>query len=77
MRNKYVFNKSKSWVASGEDALLVCAYGPTPGKALKKIGKLIDSMLEQNNTLLLQGVNVTYDDDDVVIVNATVTTWKE
>ena len=74
MKKDIMFKKSVSWIATGEQAFLLCAYAPTPGKALKKIGKLIDSLLAESDDVVVQGINLTYDDeDDIVHVNATIT----
>lgn len=64
----------KAYVATGEYAQLICAYDQSPVKALKKIAKLIDKMLDNNETLMLSSVNVHFDDDGYYNVTATVST---
>lgn len=65
-----------SYIASGEKPVLLCAYGKTPGKAMKEMGKLIDRFLKQDETFLVLGMNSSYDDDGVFCLNATISSWK-
>lgn len=65
---------SRAYIATGEYAQLICAYDQSPVKALKKIAKLIDHMLYDNDALMLSSVNVHFDDDGYYNITATVST---
>jgi hypothetical protein len=68
--------KNNAYVAYGEDPVLVCSYGKTPGKAMKELGKLIDKHIKQNEDYLVLGMNSSYDEDGVFCMNATISTWR-
>lgn len=65
---------SKAYVAVGEFATLVCAFDKNPAKALKKAAKKIDQMCDQDEWMMLTGVNVQYDNDGFYCITATVST---
>jgi hypothetical protein len=64
----------KAYVATGEYAQLVCAFDKNPAKALKKAAKKIDELQNDNEYLMLTGVNINYDDEGFYYVTATVST---
>jgi predicted RNase H-like HicB family nuclease len=68
--------KNNAYVAHGEDPILVCAYGKTPGKAMKELGKLIDKYIKQDDDYLVLGMNSSYDEDGVFCMNATISAWR-
>lgn len=63
----------KAYIATEENAQLVCAFDKSPSKALKKIAKQFDRMLENDEWLMLAGVNVGYDEEGFYHITATVT----
>lgn len=67
---------SKAYVATGEYVQLVCAYDKNPSKALKKIAKVVDTMMNDNDLTMLSGINIGYDDDGTYSVTAFVSTTK-
>jgi len=67
--------KSNAYEASGEETILLCAYGKTPGKAMKSMGKLIDKYVKVDDTYLVLGMNSSYDDDGVFCMNVTLSPW--
>jgi len=62
---------SNAYVAWGENPFLVCSYGPTPRKALSKLGRLIDKYIQEDPDILVLGINCHYDEDGLFNVNAT------
>lgn len=66
----------KAYVATGEYAQLLCAYNKNPAKALKAIARKVEKMTVDNDSLMLSGVNICYDDEGFYNVSATVTTTK-
>jgi hypothetical protein len=66
--------KSNAIVCTGEQAILLSAYGPTATKAFKKLGPLIDEYIQEHDALL-QGINV-YVEKDLVNLTATISVWK-
>lgn len=64
----------KAYVASGERAEIICAYDKNPAKALKKIAKLYEELAPFDEWLMLNSVNVYYDDEGFYNVSATVST---
>ena len=66
----------KAYVATGEYAQLICAYDKNPAKALKAIAKKVDSMIHEDEWVMLSGVNVGYDDEGFYNITATVSTTK-
>jgi len=68
--------KNNAYVASGEQTLLLCSYGKTPGKAMKAMGKLIDRHLRDDDSYLVLGTNSMYDEDGVFCMNVTISPWK-
>jgi hypothetical protein len=68
--------KSGAYEAIGEQAVLLCSYGKTPGKAMKAMGKLVDSYLKDDDSYLVLGTNSMYDEDGVFCMNVTISPWK-
>jgi hypothetical protein len=68
--------KNYAYVAHGELPIVLCAYGETPGKAMKKMAKLIDKHLNQDDSHLVLGMNSGYDDDGVFCMNVTLSSWR-
>jgi len=66
---------SGSYIASGEKPYVVCAYGKTPGVALKKLGKVIDKMILLDETVIVLSTNSSYDEDGIFNINATLSTF--
>lgn len=64
----------KAYVAHGEYAELVCSFDKSPAKALKSVAKKINEMNKLNDSLMLTGVNISYDDEGIYYVTATVST---
>lgn len=69
-------SNSYAYVAHGEDPLVLCAYGETPGKAMKKMAKLVDSYVKNNDENLVLGMNSHYDDDGTFCMNVTISYWS-
>jgi hypothetical protein len=65
MKNNYAYT---AWA---ENPFVVCAYGQTPNKALKKLGRLIDAYLDEDENTLVLGINCHYDEDGIFNINAT------
>lgn len=72
---KIIGKNSGAYQANGEQAYLLCSYGPTPTKALKKMTDIIEMFTEENENSIIQGINLYYE-DDIVYVNTTVTVWS-
>jgi hypothetical protein len=68
--------KNNAYLAYGEDPILLCAYGKTPGKAMKELGKLIDKFLKKDDSYLVLGMNSSYDEDGAFCMNATISPWR-
>jgi hypothetical protein len=68
--------KNDAYVAHGESPILLCAHGETPGKAMKKMAKLIDKHLKEDDGYLVLGMNSDYDSDGVFAMNVTLSPWK-
>lgn len=66
---------SGAYIASGETPYVVCAYGKTPGLALKKLGKIIDSMIKEDKDTIVLSTNSSYDEDGIFNINATLSTF--
>lgn len=66
---------SGSYIASGESPYVVCAYGKTPGVALKKLGKMIDKMIKEDENTIVLSTNSSYDEDGIFNINATLSTF--
>lgn len=60
-----------AYIASGEKPFIICAYGDTPGKALKKMAKLIDQIIKDDDTTAVLSLNSTYDEDGIFVATAT------
>jgi hypothetical protein len=67
--------KNNAYVAHGELPILLCAYGETPGKAMRKMAKLIDKHLSEDDSNLILGMNSGYDEDGVFCMNVTLSLW--
>lgn len=70
---KIISKNSGAYIASGEKATLLCSYGTTPSKALKKMANIIDMYANEVESSIVQGINLYYE-DDIVYINATITT---
>jgi len=68
--NKYAYE------AHGENPLVLCSYGSTPGRAMKAMGKLIDKHIKKNESTLVLSINSMYDEDGVFCMNATISSWE-
>lgn len=66
--------KSHALVVTGEQAIMLSAYGPTATKAFKKLGPLIDKYIDEEDAIL-QGINV-YTENNLVNLTATISFWK-
>jgi hypothetical protein len=64
----------RAYMATGEYAELICAYDKNPGKALKRIAKLVNKMTYRNQNTMLTSINIGYDDDGHYNVTATIST---
>ena len=65
---------SKAYVAHGERAFLVCAFDKRAPKAMKKVANLITELQQNDDWLMLIGLNTAYDDDGFYTVTATLST---
>jgi hypothetical protein len=68
--------KSDAYIAHGEYTTLLCSYGDTPGKAMRKMAKLIDRNFNEDEGHLVLGINSGYDDDGAFCMNVTVSSWR-
>jgi len=68
--------KNSAYVAHGESTILLCAYGETPGRAMKKMAKLIDKHFKEDDSYLILGINSHYDEDGTFCMNVTLSPWK-
>jgi hypothetical protein len=68
--------KNNAYVAHGELPIVLCAYGETPGKAMKKMAKLIDKYLSKDDSYLVLGMNSDYDENGIFCMNATISPWR-
>jgi len=66
---------NKAYVAFGERPYVVCSYGDTPGKALKKMAKLIDKKVKEDDTTIVLSLNSSYDEDCVFVATATLSNF--
>jgi hypothetical protein len=66
---------SGSYIASGETPCVICAYGKTPGIALKKLGKMIDKMIKEDQNTIVLSTNSSYDEYGIFNINATLSTF--
>lgn len=64
----------KAYVATGEYSQLVCAFDKDASKALKRIAKQFNTMLKNDEHLMLTGINVGYDEEGFYHLTATVST---
>lgn len=64
-------SNNAAYIASGEKPFIICAYGDTPGKALKKMAKLIDQIIKDDDTTAVLSLNSTYDEDGIFVATAT------
>jgi hypothetical protein len=67
--------KNNSYEASGESPIVLCAYGKTPGKAMKEMGKLVDRYIKKDESVLILGMNSSYDEDGFFCMNVTISSW--
>lgn len=67
---------SKAYVAYSEQATLIIAFDKNPAKAMKKAAKKVAEMQQNDEWLMLSGVNVGYDDEGYYHITATVTTTR-
>jgi hypothetical protein len=65
---------SKAYVAHGERAILVVGYDKKPAKAMKRVANLITEMQQEDEWLMLLGLNTSYDEDGYYHVTATLST---
>jgi hypothetical protein len=68
--------KNNAYVAFGETPIVLCSYGTTPGKAMKKMTKLIDKYINENEDCVVLGLNSHYDEDGTFCMNATISLWS-
>jgi hypothetical protein len=68
--------KNNAYEATGENPILLCSYGKTPGKAMKAMGKLIDKHLNEDDSHLVLGMNSMYDENGVFCMNVTISPWR-
>jgi hypothetical protein len=68
--------KNGAYVASGETPIVLCAYGVTPGKAMRKMAKLIDKHVKHYDDCIILGFNSHYDEDGTFCMNATISLWS-
>jgi hypothetical protein len=64
-------SNNKAYIAFGERPYIVCSYGDTPGKALKKMAKLIDKKVKEDDTTIVLSLNSSYDEDGIFVATAT------
>lgn len=64
-------NNNVAYVAFGETPFVICAYGDTPGKSLKKMAKLIDKMIKEDDSTTVLSLNSSYDEDGIFVATAT------
>jgi hypothetical protein len=67
--------KNNAYIAYGENPIVLCSYGVTPGRAMKKMGKLIDSYVGEDEETIVLGVNCSYDEDGTFCMNVTLSKW--
>jgi hypothetical protein len=67
---------SSAYVAHGERTTLLCSYGPTPAKAMKKMAKLINKHFNEDDSYLVLGINGHYDEDGTFCMNVTISPWR-
>jgi hypothetical protein len=67
--------KSNAYEAFGENPVLLCSHGKTPGKAMKDMAKLVDKYIKVDDTYLVLGMNSSYDEDGVFCMNVTLSSW--
>lgn len=65
---------SKAYIATGERAMMVIAYDKDAPTAMKKVAKKITKMQQDDEWLMLIGLNTAYDDEGYYHVTATVST---
>jgi len=63
--------KNHAYLAWGESPFVVCSWGETPGKALRKLGRLIDQQVKEDESVIVLSTNCHYDEDGVFNANAT------
>jgi hypothetical protein len=68
--------KNNAYTAYGENPLVLCSYGTTPGKAMKEMGKLVDKYIKESEDSLVLGMNSMYDEDGIFCMNVTLSIWK-
>jgi len=73
---KKIGMKNGAYVAFGEDPILLCSYGKTPGKSMKEMGKLIDKYVGVDDSYLVLGMNSLYDKDGTFCMNVTLAPGK-
>jgi hypothetical protein len=67
--------KNSAYEAFGENTVLLCSHGKTPGKAMKDMAKLVDRYIKVDDTYLVLGMNSSYDEDGVFCMNVTLSSW--
>jgi hypothetical protein len=68
--------KNAAYVASGETPVVLCSYGTTPAKAMKKMAKLVDKFMYKYDDAVVLGFNSHYDDDGTFCMNVTISVWS-
>jgi hypothetical protein len=64
-------SKNNAYIAFGERPYVVCSYGDTPGKALKKMAKLIDKKVKEDDSTIVLSLNSSYDENGIFVATAT------
>lgn len=62
---------NNAYIATGENPFIICVYGDTPGKSLKKMAKLIDKKIKEDDTTVILSLNSSYDEDGIFLATAT------
>ena len=68
-------SNNKAYIAFGERPYVVCSFGDTPGKALKKMAKLIDKKVREDDSTIVLSLNSSYDDDGKFTATATLSNF--
>lgn len=63
------------YIATGEQALLICACDESHHKALKKIAKKIKEMEKDYDSVVFHCINSTLDNDGIYSLTATISVW--
>jgi predicted glutamine amidotransferase len=63
--------KSGAYLALGERPFIICAYGDNPGSVLKKMARLINKKIKEDDTTTVLSLNSSYDEDGIFVATAT------